>query len=148
MNTPVWWSSRLRIWHCHSCRTGPSLGTSTCHKCSQKKKKKKKKAELCRFRTMFRSLLMHCHLKIWWIIKNRRYHLCIFVCLKALPPFELMTWNLLSLTNLICLSNIQYCRLYDVAPLMLSLPICFAFLGLAPWEIRSLDCHSNALKHN
>ena len=43
-----WWHSGLRIQPCHCCSsyhccgTGliPSLGTSTCHRCSQKKKKK------------------------------------------------------------------------------------------------------------
>ena len=94
--------------------------------------------ELCRFRTILGSLLMFCHLKTWWIKKNRRYYLCILVCLKALPPFELMTRNLLSLTDFICLSNIQRCTLCDAASVMLSLPICFAFLGLAPCETQPL----------
>ena len=63
-----WWHSGLRIQPCHCCSsyhccgTGliPSLGTSTCHRCSQKKKKKmnitmviseKQTRELCSFAT-------------------------------------------------------------------------------------------------
>ena len=43
-----WWLSVLRVWHCHCCGSGhccgeswiPGPGTSSCHRCGQKKKKK------------------------------------------------------------------------------------------------------------
>ena len=45
-----WWLSELRAWCCHCCSSGqycglgsiPGLGTTACHRCSQKKKEKRK----------------------------------------------------------------------------------------------------------
>lgn len=58
--------------------------------------------ELYRFKTMLGSLLMFCHLKIWWIRKNRGI---IYVFLfETFPPFELITGTLLHLTLFVCLT--------------------------------------------
>ena len=63
------WCSKLRIWCCHCSGLGhhyglgllPGLGTSTCHRCSQKKKKKERTKEMNTLMTFPLYILLRNH---------------------------------------------------------------------------------------